>query len=839
VGLGYQIDQTWQASLVTPETNNRFYSYVPDQQGNPLILISRGNFYDPRIRPWYRDALEAQEATWSQVYGDFKERRFKITLAQPVSRGREFLGVVGVDFALSNIEAFLQDLKIGKTGQTFIMERSGRLVAASVPDQVQQVEQGHLSRQEAVMAENPLIRETARTLAGSWTNLQELDQRYQLDLKIKGQRQYVQVVPFSDGENLDWLIVVVIPEADFMAQIHAQTRTTLLLCLVALAIAIILGIFTSHWLTRPILRLVNAADAIASGELKQRVKLGYFAELRLLAHSFNRMAKQLRESFSRLEDINQELEQRVKERTASLAKAEEKYRSIFENAAEGIFQSHPEQGYISANPSLARIFGYTSPEALVTRLTSPERQLYVNPQRRQELLQTLNEHQYVVGFESQVYQADGSTIWIAENVRVVYDGAGNFCYYEGTVEDITRRKQAEDTLKRNAAQIRQQNKVLMRLTKNYWLTHGFLEEGLQVITKVTAKVLGVERVSVWLLNDPRNQLTCWSCYRQAQGEDKTTRVLQQADYPDYFTALDQDEVIALADVRLDSRTQALHPLSERFDAPLSVLTVPIRRSGTTLGVVSLEAVETRREWTPEEENFMRSLADLVALAIEARDRRQAEAQLRAEKQKSERLLLNILPESIAKQLKDETTLIAQHFDEVTILFADIVGFTPLSSQLDPLELVNFLNDIFSSFDELAETLGLEKIKTIGDAYMVAAGLPLPREDHAEAIAEMALSMQAVMQQFILPDGTPCKIRIGINTGVVVAGVIGTKKFIYDLWGDAVNIASRMESSGEPASIQVTETTYLCLQSSYHFEPRGLVPVKGRGEMMTYWLKGRK
>ncbi|MDB9313860.1 adenylate/guanylate cyclase domain-containing protein [Spirulina sp. CS-785/01] len=839
VGLGYQEDQTWQATLVTPETNNRFYSYITDQQGNPLILLSKGNFYDPRIRPWYKDALKAGEATWSQIYGDFKERRFKITLAQPLYRGREFLGVVGVDFALSNIEEFLQNLNVGKTGETFIIERSGLLVAASVPGQMQQVKQGELSRYEAVMANSPLIRETARALAAQWSEFQDLKQSQHLDVMIKGKRQYVQVVPFSDGENLDWLIVVVIPEADFMARIHAQTQTTIILCLLALGIAIALGILTAHLLTRPILRLAEAANAITSGELKQRVKLGYFSELRLLAHAFNRMAQQLRETFGQLEATNQDLENRVKERTASLAQAEEKYRSIFENAAEGIFQSHPDQGYISANPSLAGIFGYDSPEALVQNLTSLDTQLYVNPQRRQDLLESLRERAFVVGFESQVYRADGSTIWIAENVRVVYDGAGNFCYYEGTVEDITRRKQAEDAIQRSTQQIRQQNKVLMRLTKNYLLTHGFLQEGLRVITKVTAKVLRVQRVSVWLLNESQDQLECVSCYGQESHHEETMSPLRVAEYPVYFAALEADEAVAVADLRLDPRTQMLSQSYYGENALVSVLNVPIRRTGKTLGVVSVEEFDQAREWTPEEENFMRSLADLVALAIEARDRRQAEAELRVEKQKSERLLLNILPESIAKQLKDETTLIAQHFDEVTILFADIVGFTPLSSQLDPLSLVNFLNEIFSSFDELAETLGLEKIKTIGDAYMVAAGLPLPREDHASAIAEMALSMQAVMKRFILPDGTPCQIRIGINTGVVVAGVIGTKKFIYDLWGDAVNIASRMESSGEPGSIQLTENTYQLLHSSYEFEPRGLIPVKGRGDMMTYWLKGRK
>ncbi|MEM0981667.1 MAG: adenylate/guanylate cyclase domain-containing protein, partial [Cyanobacteria bacterium P01_H01_bin.58] len=160
--------------------------------------------------------------------------------------------------------------------------------------------------------------------------------------------------------------------------------------------------------------------------------------------------------------------------------------------------------------------------------------------------------------------------------------------------------------------------------------------------------------------------------------------------------------------------------------------------------------------------------------------------LAAEQKKAEQLLLNILPAPVATELMQEEASIPRHFDEVTILFADIVGFTPLSQRLPPIELVSLLNHIFSAFDSLAEQLGLEKIKTIGDAYMVAAGLPMPREDHVEAIADMALAMQEATAAIRRQSGENLEIRIGINTGVVVAGVIGTKKFIYDMWGDAVN-----------------------------------------------------
>lgn len=219
------------------------------------------------------------------------------------------------------------------------------------------------------------------------------------------------------------------------------------------------------------------------------------------------------------------------------------------------------------------------------------------------------------------------------------------------------------------------------------------------------------------------------------------------------------------------------------------------------------------------------------------------SQLAAEQAQSNRLLLNILPSPIAERLKssDETTQphIADGFSDVTVLFADIVGFTDLSARTSPQELVSLLNQIFSRFDRLAEQHGLEKIKTIGDAYMVVGGLPQPNQDHAIAVANMAIDMQEAINQFNRDTGEAFSIRIGMNTGAVVAGVIGIKKFIYDLWGDTVNIASRMESHGVAGGIQVTETTYKRLIETHFFEPRGMIQVKGRGEMATYWLKGKK
>jgi class 3 adenylate cyclase len=212
--------------------------------------------------------------------------------------------------------------------------------------------------------------------------------------------------------------------------------------------------------------------------------------------------------------------------------------------------------------------------------------------------------------------------------------------------------------------------------------------------------------------------------------------------------------------------------------------------------------------------------------------------LALEEEKSERLLLNMVPASIAARLKQTQDVIADAFPEVTVLFADLVDFTPRSQQIAPEQVVRFLNELFSVFDRLAQRHGLEKIKTIGDAYMVAGGLPDPRPDHAQAAAEMALAMREEVAHRADPSGRPLQVRIGIDTGAVVAGVIGTSKFSYDLWGDTVNTASRMESDGVAGHIQVTARTFQCLRDGYRFQRRGSIPVKGKGEMVTYFLLGR-
>jgi class 3 adenylate cyclase len=231
----------------------------------------------------------------------------------------------------------------------------------------------------------------------------------------------------------------------------------------------------------------------------------------------------------------------------------------------------------------------------------------------------------------------------------------------------------------------------------------------------------------------------------------------------------------------------------------------------------------------------------IEAGLEKKRLRDQEAQfiqrLQSEREKSERLLLNVLPKPIADRLKQGETAIADSFSEVTVMFADVVGFTEYSTRVSPAELVSLLNEIFSGFDGLVDRFGLEKIKSIGDEYMVVSGISIVRKDHAETIVGMALEMLDQIAEFNRTHGTAIHIRIGIHTGPVVAGIIGRNKFAYDLWGETVNIAHRMQTRGVAGKIQLSEATRFRLPDNYPLESVR-IHVKGKGEMQTYLLSRR-
>ena len=258
---------------------------------------------------------------------------------------------------------------------------------------------------------------------------------------------------------------------------------------------------------------------------------------------------------------------------------------------------------------------------------------------------------------------------------------------------------------------------------------------------------------------------------------------------------------------------------------------PVLRDGNNLPVWTIFVLYVMNVGTP----FTLAIILLIHFLTQ---KDAAMEMLHQEQEKSDRLLLNVLPKEIVPALKEDDATVADHFESVSVLFADVVGFTSLSERLPPREMADLLNEVFSFFDTLADEYGLEKIRTIGDNYMIASGVPVPRADHAHALAGMALDMVSHVGQPRGGRDVKLQFRLGMNSGPAVAGVIGRQKFHYDLWGDAVNTASRMESHGVPGKIQIARPTYDLIKDDFVCVPRGLVEVKGKGQMETWFLEGR-
>jgi signal transduction histidine kinase/CheY-like chemotaxis protein len=305
-------------------TNFAFSTYRLNEQEDTVTLVrTTGNFDFHRL-PWYQKARTMDKPYWSAIFKHNDQPKLIILNLLPIyNQNQQFQGTLNIRLSLSIVGDFLENLDIGQQGRTFIIERDGKLVATSSKESLFFEQQGKLERIAAVNSSDPLTKATTQYLIGKFGDLNQINSPQILDFEIAGARQFVQVSPFQDQQGLNWLTIVVIPESEFMAQINANTRTTILLCLAALGLATLLGIYTSRWIAMPISRLSQASKAIAEGNLGQTVELPKIQELGILAQSFNLMGQQLRDSFRKLEVINQELEHRVEERTTELQIAKE------------------------------------------------------------------------------------------------------------------------------------------------------------------------------------------------------------------------------------------------------------------------------------------------------------------------------------------------------------------------------------------------------------------------------------------------------------------------------------------------------------------------------------
>ncbi|MDF0551609.1 ATP-binding protein [Kamptonema sp. UHCC 0994] len=322
--LGKRLENgKFQVGSMNSITPGKLYNYFTNKQGDRAKLLRVTTNYDPRSRPWYKAATNAGKPVWSEIYADFISKELGITAAQPLyDKSGNLRGILGTYILFLPFNQYLRSLKIGQSGQAFIIDRDGILVSTSTLDPVFVIKGKKTERIKASSSNNSLIKLTAKHLQKRFGNFHQINSRQQLDFEIDGTREFIQITPLRDDKGLDWLIVVTVPESDFMDRINTNTRTTILLCLLSLLLAAILGIFTSGWIAEPILRLRNASKAIASGKLNHKLEIESIGELDILAQSFNLMALQLQESFTALEKTNEDLEQRVDERTVALRESE-------------------------------------------------------------------------------------------------------------------------------------------------------------------------------------------------------------------------------------------------------------------------------------------------------------------------------------------------------------------------------------------------------------------------------------------------------------------------------------------------------------------------------------
>ncbi len=391
--------------------------------------------------------------------------------------------------------------------------------------------------------------------------------------------------------------------------------------------------------------------------------------------------------------------------------------------------------------------------------------------------------------------------------------------------------------------------ALNRLASTLLHVQGEVDDILWDVANETVAQLGWEDCVIYLLDEERRGLVQRAAYgpKNPQGREILAPIVVPVGRG------------IVGSVALTGRPELIPDTGEdpryiRDDQMrLSELAVPLFLRGELIGVLDSEHSQ-RGFFTQEHLRLFTTLASMTAsrlgqlraqqeiLALnQGLERRIAERtrELLEANQQSERLLLNVLPRPIAERLKRGERFIAERFESVTVLFADLVGFTRWSAAIPPEQAVAFLSRVFTAFDALTARHGLEKIKTIGDAYMVVAGVPTPREDHRETMARMALEMLAAVERMKREEGGGLDVRLGMHSGPVVAGIIGTQKFAYDLWGDTVNTASRMEAHGVPGRLQITESTWVALRDRFDFEPRGEVDIKSLGRLKTWLLVGER
>jgi len=655
--------------------------YRLDSLGNRTELIQSAA-YDPRTRPWYKTAKLSKVASWSPIYVFAAQPILGITPVLPIyNKTGKLRGVLAVDLTLSQISDFLKSIKISKSGQVFAIERSGEIVASSTDELPFVPTKDGQKRLLATESQNALIRSATTHLQKTFGSFAQIHSQRQLIFDIDGKRQFVTVAPLQDKRGLDWLIVVAVPEADFIEEINANTRTTVLLCCLAFVVTIALGILTSRWVVVPISRLLKASKDLTKmsesadftlSELEEEVEVKGVNELGLLAQSFNQMARQLRSSFATLEETNSNLESRVAERTAELKAAEAELRALLAAMTELIVVVDASGRYLKIVPTnLSQI--YKPAQELVGKTI---REIFppTTAERFIECIRLALETKQTVSIEYNLTLSDRE-VFLAARISPLSEDSVIW-----VARDVTEYKRAESIQRERQKQLFKQNTVLVELARNKALYRGNFKVALKEITEAAAHTLETERAGIWLYDESRSKLLCFDQFERSSGRHFAGAELLAVDYPAYFQALEEDRTIAADDALSDTRTREFVASYFVETGATSTLDAPVRLGGQTVGVICLEQVETFRNWTVEAQNFAASLADLVSLAIEASERERTQIALRQAEQKYRSIFENAV-EGIFQTTPEG------HFLSVNPAFARIYGYS------SPEELISNLTEL--------------------------------------------------------------------------------------------------------------------------------------------------
>ena len=621
----YRTPEPILASFASPAYYQRLLKQR-DPLLEPISPLQSLDDFDPRTRPWYRAAVQGGQATWSPIYL-FDRGEFGITAAQPFyDRSGNLQGVMAVDLVLTVLSDFLRRLKLTPSGEIFILERSGQLVASSTNEPLYQINPNNDQefRIQGVKSQNPLTQATIKHLIESVGSLPEIKQVQQLDFQVNGKRHFLEVSPYSDGYGLDWLIVVIVPEADFMGQINANRRTTIMLCLGALALAIGLGLLTSRWIARQILQLARASQAIAFGQLDQTVHAARVSELEVLAESFNQMARQLKTAFVELEirveerttqlrDVNQLLREEIWERKQierALRLSENKFSKAFHSNPNPSILTRLSDGHIlEFNESALSFFEYKSTE--VDNKNSLELNIWANSEDRDRVFDLLDQQGIVRSFECD-FRTKSGKIRIGLYSAELIDLNGQTCVLS-ILHDITERKQNELALQNRALIDHSISRIFQQFVDQDVTTA--INFALAEIGKLTNS----DRCYVIQYADQDRQfiqMTHEWCNKNVPSVIDKVQEISVKPLIWSYQQLQNNNILHIPNIEDLPEAASNEKRNWKHEGTQSVLAIPMISTGEIVGSVGCSMVRSVKEWTPEEIKLIQRVGEIIPIGLE-------------------------------------------------------------------------------------------------------------------------------------------------------------------------------------------------------------------------------